>query len=113
MEFDSATYFTGGPRWGGQTAPNIQTTLFQNISKAFKNAGYVLPKLIFWNVNSRTKAVPVTPNDGFPCALVSGFSPSIVKMVMSNEADPYSVVVNAIMDKRYDFVSEVIHKVYA
>lgn len=113
MEFDSATYFTGGPRWGGRTAPNIQTTLFQNISKAFNDAGYVLPKLIFWNVNSRTKAVPVTPNDGFPCALVSGFSPSIVKMVMSNEADPYSVVVNAIMDKRYDFVSEVIHKVYA
>ena len=28
-------------------------TLFENIEKKYKDAGYELPRLIFWNVNSR------------------------------------------------------------
>ena len=86
-------------------------TLFQTINRMFVQAGYNMPKLIFWNVHSLTNTVPVRPHDGFPCALVSGFSPAIIKMVMSDKADPYEAVVDAIMDKRYDFVSQVMKEV--
>lgn len=96
MEFDSATGY--GHR---------KETLFAGIERQFKSAGYKLPKLVFWNVASRTGAIPVIEND-LGVALVSGFSPAIAKMVMSNEVDPYKALVSELMSERYDVVESAL-----
>ena len=106
MEFDSAT----SRYYGWDHIKKCDKTLFSTISKKFEDAGYKMPRLIFWNVNSRTETIPVRENE-LGVALVSGFSVNICKMVMSGEIDPYKCLLDAVMDKRYDAVSEAVKKV--
>ena len=90
MEFD----------WG--TDP-IDDNLFNALITEYSNAGYKMPKLVFWNVNSRTCGIPVHENElGF--ALVSGFSTTILNMVMSDKLDPAEILHDAIYDERYHIV---------
>lgn len=74
--------------------------LFTTIADKFNKAGYKLPKLIFWNVASRTNTIPLTQNEN-GVVLVSGFSPAITKMVLSEELDPYKAIVKELMSDRY------------
>lgn len=74
--------------------------LFKTIAAKFNEAGYELPRLIFWNVNSRTNTIPLTQNEN-GVILVSGFSPVITKMVLSEENDPYKALVKEITSDRY------------
>lgn len=105
MEFDSATC----SRYGyGCRRPN--KALFDNIRDKFNTYGYKMPKLVFWNVCSRTETIPVKENE-LGVALVSGFSPNICKMVLSNKLDPFAVLEETLMDKRYDPVGEVVKEV--
>ena len=66
-----------------------------------------MPKLIFWNVNSRTNTIPVIEND-LGVALVSGYSTNIVKMVLSGKLDPYEIIMEQLNNKRYDKVEEAV-----
>jgi hypothetical protein len=84
--------------------------LFSVINQKYENAGYKIPRVVFWNVNSRTGAIPVIEND-LGVALVSGFSAAITRMVLSNETDPYKCLVAILNDKRYEFVDEAFLKV--
>lgn len=79
---------------------HLEDKLFESIRKKFNKAGYQLPKLIFWNVASRTNTIPLTQNKN-GVVLVSGFSPSVVKMVLSKELDPYKAIVKEITKDRY------------
>ena len=79
-------------------------TLFQTIKARFNEAGYKMPRLIFWNVNSRTNVIPVKENE-LGIALVSGFSVNVVKMVMSGKLDPYEVLVERLMSPRYECIT--------
>ena len=94
MEFDMAQ---GG--WWGDDNP-LTKSLFEVIAKRYEDAGYFLPKLIFWNVNSRTQTIPLTENE-LGVILVSGFSQNVLKMVMSSKYDPYEVLVETITGPRY------------
>jgi hypothetical protein len=94
MEFDMAQ---GG--WFGEDN-TLTRPLFEVIEKRYKDAGYSLPKLIFWNVNSRTQTIPLTENE-LGVALVSGFGQNVLKMVMSSKYDPYEVLVETITGPRY------------
>lgn len=96
MEFDTATY-----------GYNANEKLFTTISKRYKECGYKLPRLVFWNVNSRTNTIPVRENEN-GVALVSGFSTNICQMVMSNETDPFKCLLNTLNSKRYDAVEEAL-----
>jgi hypothetical protein len=83
--------------------------LFQNINQKFEDAGYHMPRLVFWNVNSRSGAIPVKSNgNGFPCALVSGFSTNVVKMVLSNELDPLKALLDVLNADRYQAVEKAV-----
>jgi hypothetical protein len=83
--------------------------LFQNINQKFENAGYHMPKLVFWNVNSRSGAIPVKSNgNGFPCALVSGFSTNVVKMVLNGETDPLNALLLELNKERYNAIEEAL-----
>ena len=101
MEFDSAT---SGNNWCGyRNFASPSKTLFNTIAAKFHRAGYKMPRLVFWNVNSSTGTIPVKENE-LGVALVSGFSPNVVKMVMSNKLDPWAALVDILNDKRYDAV---------
>lgn len=78
--------------------------LFDVIAKRYTEAGYELPKLVFWNVSSRTNTIPITQNDR-GVILVSGFSTTIAKMVLSNKTDPYEALVDVLMSDRYKQVT--------
>ncbi len=88
MEFDSATY------------GNNNVTLFEKIQRRFAAYGYKMPKLVFWNVNSRTNAIPVKENE-LGVGLVSGFSVNVCNMVLSNELDPFVALTKTLNSERY------------
>lgn len=96
MEFDSAQRNCFRRNNSMLTRP-----LFENIKETYKAMGYDLPKLIFWNVNSRTNTIPLTENE-LGVVLVSGFSQNVLKMVMSDKYDPYEVLIETLDSERYD-----------
>lgn len=102
MEFDSASRMCVGGRW---VSPSM--TLFEQIRMKYEMAGYKMPRLVFWNVCSRTGTTPVKEND-LGVALVSGFSPNIAKMVMSGKTDPYEVLVETLKGERYAPVADAL-----
>lgn len=108
MEFDSCAT-TNADRSNGwyYSCARPTTTLFEQIEKKYKAAGYKLPRLVFWNINSRTGTIPVKEND-LGVALVSGFSVNIVKMVMSNKTDPYECLLETINSERYQAVEDAV-----
>lgn len=81
--------------------------LMKYIENSFKEAGYKLPRLSFWNVCSRTNTIPVTQNEQ-GVALISGYSPASIKAVMSNEIDPYKALLECFYTSRYDAVKEML-----
>ena len=95
MEFNSACY----------RMPN--ETLFATIAKKYAAHGYKLPRLIFWNVNSRTGTIPVKENE-LGVALVSGFSVNVVNMVMSNKLDPYECLLDVLNTERYQPIEDAV-----
>ena len=73
------------------------------IERKYNDAGYEVPNIVFWNINSHDN-VPVKFNQS-KTALVSGFSPTIAKTILTNLEDlsPIKMMLNTILDKRYDY----------
>ena len=72
------------------------------IERKYKDAGYELPKVVFWNLNAGSN-VPVK-FDKSGTALVSGFSPAIASAVLSGDNDgftPEAIMLKAVMADRY------------
>jgi hypothetical protein len=73
------------------------------IERKFKSAGYDMPQVVFWNLNS-TDNVPVK-SDKSGAALVSGYSPSIMTSLLSADASqftPRGIMLKTIMQDRYN-----------
>ncbi len=81
--------------------------LFEVFAERYEEHGYLLPKLVFWNICGRTETIPVKENK-LGVALVSGFSPTIAKMVLGGELDPFKCVMEQINSERYEPVAEAI-----
>lgn len=79
-------------------------TAMQSIKRSFEAAGYTVPKVVFWNINAHDN-VPVKHN-AKGVALVSGFSPTIVRNVLqaNDKFDPETIMLDTIMNPRYDLV---------
>lgn len=84
-------------------------TLFDEIKSYWKAAGYEMPHLVFWNVNSRTNTVPVAVNK-LGVTLVSGFSTQVIKMVMTDQLDPFYALYEVLSADRYKAVEEHLMK---
>lgn len=82
------------------TSGRTDKTLFENLAERFSNYGYKLPRLVFWNICSRTGTIPVKENDN-GVALVSGYSVNIMNMVLSNELDPLKCLLKQLNTERY------------
>lgn len=85
MEFDVAT--------------GSELTNFKSIQSKYQNAGYLMPTLVFWNVNASGNNLPVMKNEQ-NVTLVSGFSPVIFKIAVENKT-PEQVMLDTINSKRY------------
>lgn len=81
--------------------------MFDEFNKRYVDHGYKLPRIIFWNVGSRTGTIPMKENE-LGVTLVSGYSHNVANMVMSNNTDPYECLIDQIMKPRYDIVETVI-----
>lgn len=114
MEWDqcATTNSSAGRSYSWYMNPRVAPTetLFETIAKKYAAYGYKLPRLVFWNVNSRTGTIPVKEND-LGVALVSGFSVNIVKMVMSNKLDPYECLLDVLNVERYRAVEDAVKDV--
>ena len=85
MEFD----------WSGN-----DTTNFEVIRAKYNEAGYKLPTLVWWNVDSRNNQVPVTIQDNGN-VLLSGCSPVCLKIALGGKADIISVISSIVNQERY------------
>lgn len=100
MEFDRAvTFYEDGCTMFDSVG------LFERIKEKYSRHGYRMPRLIFWNICSRTNTVPLQVNEA-GIALVSGFNPAVYNMVLSGELDPYDCLVKQLETERYDAVEE-------
>ena len=104
MEFDSCATSGNSSRW---SLDRPSQRLFDVIAKRYTDAGYKLPRLVFWNVNSRTGTIPVKEND-LGVALVSGFSTNVCKMVMSGKTDPYECLLETLSSERYAPIEDAL-----
>lgn len=74
----------------------------QMIRRKYNDADYEMPNVVFWNINAHEN-VPVR-FDEKGTALVSGFSPSIMKAVLAADMDsmtPEAVMKKAVLSDRY------------
>lgn len=75
----------------------------QMIRRKFTDAGYNVPQIVFWNLNAKDN-VPVK-YDTRGVAMVSGFSPAVMKSVLSADMEnftPEGIMLKALMVPRYD-----------
>jgi len=100
MEFDSAV----GSRWGGQGSWN--PTAQQMIEKMYNDAGYEVPKIVFWNIQSRGDNNKPVQFDKNGTALVSGFSPALLtNLLAGKEMTPLAMMMSVIGSERYASVT--------
>lgn len=93
MQFDSCTRFDDSAQ--------------EMISRKYAKAGYEMPKIVFWNLSPYgSDNTPVRFDDRGVCH-VSGFSPAIMKAVLSvselEDFTPFNVMVKTLMDERYNY----------
>jgi hypothetical protein len=74
------------------------------MERKFTEAGYTLPKVVFWNLNAAYGNTPVK-FDKIGTALVSGFSPAVATSVLSGDLEdftPEAIMLKTVMKDRYD-----------
>lgn len=75
------------------------------IRRKYESRGYAMPKVVFWNLDSYGN-VPVKFNEQ-GTALVSGFSPSVMKAILSGaEMTPEAIMLATVDIPRYDVVRQ-------
>ncbi len=94
MEFDSATY--GSSR---------HETFYESMANMYRQHGYEMPNVIFWNVNSRHNVFQVTSKYK-GVQLASGQSPSVFKSILNNIGKtPYEAMLSVLNDPMYDCIT--------
>jgi len=93
MEFNQAS----GDNWN-KSAQEVFETLY-------KDSGYVLPKIVYWNLHAKNSNFPVK-SDKSGTALISGFSPTILTTLLKGEdLSPHKLMMNVVNSERYTVVT--------
>lgn len=93
MEFDSC-------------AENADITNFEYAKQHYKENGYRLPNIVFWNVQNHRQQSPVEMNEQ-GVSLISGASPRIFSLAAKNQLDlldPYKFMMSVIGSERYESI---------
>ena len=91
MEFDEGVDFKGNP--------------LEESQQEFERYGYKVPKLIFWNVNSRTNTVPIKTND-LGVYLLSGFSPNVLNLLSYGIENQFEALIEE-LERKFKEVPEI------
>ena len=83
---------------------HAEMTNFRSAEKMFAAFGYVLPQVVFWNVQSRNRQQPVTKNEQGVC-LVSGCNAQIFSMLKNDTLDPYHFMMQILTAERYAVIA--------
>lgn len=81
-----------------------EQTNFEYAKKIFEEAGYKLPKVIFWNVASRKMQLPITQNEQ-GVTLVSGCNTRLFEQILADNTDPYTYMMQVVGAKRYEKIA--------
>ena len=101
MEFDHGT---GRGYWGVSKTHTFDKTTRNIIAEKYKEVGYTLPELVWWNVDARNPQYPMTKEE--MGLMVSGNSPEIMKSIIKDEiVTPEQIMMDVIKRERYDLVS--------
>lgn len=100
MEFDQAT--DSRVSWfRSENTSAWNSTAQEMVRQMFSDAGYKMPNIIYWNIQSRGENVPVR-FDEQGTALISGFSPSIMTSILGGaEMTPVSIMMETLNKERY------------
>ena len=110
MEFDSAT---ASGYWGREKWHSPNEALFETIEKKYREHGYKMPRLIFWNVCGRTDTIPRVSNEEGLC-LLSGFSQNAMKVAADKtKKDPYDALISVLDSPRYQVIEDAIKEYVA
>ena len=101
MEFDQGTrigYRGYGYGYNSNSYTAAADTLMESIAKRWKQMGYEMPHLIYWNVNARQNNIPMLGNGRI--SYVSGFSPSIFQTIVTGKTG-YDLMMECLNKERY------------
>ena len=77
-------------------------THFSHMEEEYEKAGYDFPKIVFWNLDAHFGTPARCEDDSV--AMVSGFSPSIMKAILNaKEFNPMSVMLEALESIDLDY----------
>ena len=97
MEFDGCLT----DDWYSHSSQDEVETLLEKIAREWKEAGYELPPVIFWNLQCRQSNIPAM---GGRFSYVSGFSPVMLETILSGK-DGYDLMIAKLIDSgRYDVI---------
>lgn len=87
-----------------QCVKNADNNAMQMIKRMYREAGYDLPTVVFWNVQGRIGNVPVRKNDK-GVLLVSGASQNVINFVLSKQYENLISIVYEVTGKdRYSHI---------
>jgi len=75
----------------------------QMIDKKYESAGYSRPQIVFWNVRDSIGVAAKSDSKGV--ALVSGYSPSIMKQLCGTIETPMDIMLKTLNSERYSAVT--------
>jgi len=79
-------------------------THFGHMKKVYEDAGYELPKIVFWNLDAHMGTPAECSDDSV--AMVSGYSPSIMKAILNaEEFTPMDVMMEALKDIELNYIN--------
>lgn len=79
-------------------------TALDMIYEKYKDAGYTVPQIIFWNVRGRQGNVPAKATMK-GVGLISGYNPSILTSILSGKIiTPELLMLKTVYSKRYDLI---------
>ena len=87
-----------------QCVEDGELTNFQYMKYLYEEAGYDLPEVVFWNVQSRNRRYPVTANEQ-GVALISGCTPQVLSMVDQGIFTPYQYMMSVLESERYEKIA--------
>ena len=83
----------------------IESDKYNNFERMYAEAGYAVPTIIFWNVNSRHDVFHVAC-DKKGVQLASGSSASTFKSILANIGKtPYEAVVDTLNSEMYSMIT--------
>ena len=78
----------------------------EDMQKEFTLAGYKMPKLVFWNLDSRDTVGSPATKDSTNVGLVSGFSPALMKAVLACEDfNPLDIMYEALKPIKVNYTN--------